>query len=51
MNEIDVMDEVPEEGISFYERPNVERDEIDVGKKVSIGIERISQPELGIGGD
>ncbi len=50
MNEIDVMDEVPQEGISFYERPNVERDQIDVGKKVTIGIERVSQPELGIGG-
>jgi 3-oxoacyl-[acyl-carrier-protein] synthase III len=50
MNEIDVMDEIPEDDVSFYERPNTERQEINVGKKVPIGIERISQPELAIGG-
>ena len=50
MNEINVMDEISEEDVSFYERPNVQRQEIDVGKKVSIGIESVSQPELGIGG-
>ncbi len=50
MSEIDVMDEVPEDDISFYERPNVDRREINVGKKVTLGIERVSRPELGFGG-
>jgi 3-Oxoacyl-[acyl-carrier-protein (ACP)] synthase III C terminal len=50
MSETDVMDEVPAEDVSFYERPNIERQEIDVGKKVPIGIERVFKPELGIGG-
>ncbi len=50
MNEMNVMDEVHEDDISFYERPNIECEEINVGKKVPIGIERVSQPELGIGG-
>jgi hypothetical protein len=50
MNEIDVMDEIPENDVSFYERPNIECEEINVGKKVPIGIERVSHPELGIGG-
>jgi 3-oxoacyl-[acyl-carrier-protein] synthase III len=50
MNEMNVMDEISEEDVSFYERPNVQRQEIDVGKKVSIGIESVFRPDLGMGG-
>lgn len=39
-----------EETMSFYERPGVQVYQVDVGKGVPVGIERISHPEIGIGG-
>jgi len=35
---------------SFYERPGVEVDEIQIGEGVPIGIEQVSNPRVGIGG-
>jgi 3-oxoacyl-[acyl-carrier-protein] synthase III len=35
---------------SFYERPGVRIDSIPIGPGVPIGIERVSNPEIGIGG-
>ena len=34
----------------FYERPGVRVDSIPIGPGVPIGIERVSNPEIGIGG-
>ncbi|MGZ9226380.1 MAG: 3-oxoacyl-[acyl-carrier-protein] synthase III C-terminal domain-containing protein [Anaerolineales bacterium] len=36
--------------VSFFERPNVEKGVIEVGQGVPFGIERVSNPAVGIGG-
>ena len=38
------------EASSFYERPNVKQDTIQIGGGIPFGIEQISNKELGIGG-
>ncbi len=35
---------------SFFDRPGVETDTIDVGQKIPFGIERVNNPLVGIGG-
>ena len=39
-----------EEPVSFYDRPQVHVENIPIGPGVPMGIERVSNPELGIGG-
>ena len=36
--------------ISFYDRPNIEKGIIDVGREIPYGIERVTNPAVGIGG-
>ena len=36
--------------ISFFDRPNIEKGTIDVGKGIPFGIERVTNPSVGIGG-
>jgi 3-oxoacyl-[acyl-carrier-protein] synthase III len=36
--------------VSFFDRPNVERAIIDVAKGIPFGLERVSNPSVGIGG-
>ena len=36
--------------VSFFDRPNVEKDVIQVGQGIPFGIERVSNPAVGIGG-
>lgn len=36
--------------VSFFERPNVEKDVIPVGQGIPFGFERVSNPAVGIGG-
>jgi 3-oxoacyl-[acyl-carrier-protein] synthase III len=36
--------------VSFFERPNVEKGVIQVGQGIPFGIERVSNPSVGIGG-
>ncbi len=43
-------EEVNSEAKSFYERPNVEQDTIQIGGGIPFGIEQVSNKELGIGG-
>ena len=43
-------EEVNSEANSFYERPNVKQDAIQVGGGIPFGIEQVSNKELGIGG-
>ena len=38
------------EASSFYERPNVKQDTIQIGGGIPFGIEQVSNKELGIGG-
>jgi 3-oxoacyl-[acyl-carrier-protein] synthase III len=40
----------PEESGSFFERPEVKKHEIPVGRGVPLGIASVSHPEVGIGG-
>lgn len=35
---------------SFYDRPNVENEIINIGSGIPLGIERVSNPSIGIGG-
>ena len=43
--------EIPvEEPVSFYERPQVHVENIPIGPGIPVGIEQVSNPELGIGG-
>ena len=39
-----------EEPASFYDQPQVEVDQLPIGEGVTVGIERVSNPELGIAG-
>ena len=43
-------EEVNSEANSFYERPNVKQDTIQIGGGMPFGIEQVSNKELGIGG-
>ncbi len=43
-------EEVNSEANSFYERPNVKLDTIQIGGGIPFGIEQVSNKELGIGG-
>ena len=43
-------EEVKSEANSFYERPNVKLDTIEIGGGIPFGIEQVSNKELGIGG-
>jgi len=43
-------DPAAEKDTAFYERPQVHVERIQVGSGVSIGIERVSNPAIGIGG-
>ena len=36
--------------VSFFERPNVEKGIVDVGQGIPFGIERVTNPSVGIGG-
>ena len=36
--------------VSFYDRPNIEKGTIDVGREIPYGIERVTNPAVGIGG-
>ena len=36
--------------VSFFERPNVEKGVIQVGRGIPFGIERVTNPAVGIGG-
>jgi 3-oxoacyl-[acyl-carrier-protein] synthase III len=36
--------------VSFYDRPNIERGTIEVGRGIPFGIERVTNPAVGIGG-
>src|SRR4030067_2856651 len=39
-----------EAGTSFYDHPNVQVERIPIGQGIPLGIERVSNPEIGIGG-
>ena len=45
MNENEIIN-----GTSFFDRPNVQKDVINVANGIPFGIESISNPALGIGG-
>jgi 3-oxoacyl-[acyl-carrier-protein] synthase III len=36
--------------ISFYDRPNIEKGTVNVGRGIPFGIERVTNPSVGIGG-
>ncbi len=36
--------------VSFFDRPNVEKEVIDIGQRIPFGLERVSNPAVGIGG-
>ena len=50
MSENTAPENQPEQAGSFYERPGVRVESIPIGPGVPIGIERVSNPEIGIGG-
>ena len=50
MNEIETTQATPTETGSFFDRSQVQVEEIPVGHGVPLGIERVSNPEVGIGG-
>ena len=50
MNEIEVPQGAPKAPGSFYDRPQVEMEEIAVGPGVALGIEHVSNAAVGIGG-
>jgi len=43
-------EDTDQKAISFYDRPNVEKEMIDIGPGIPFGIERVSNPSVGIGG-
>jgi 3-oxoacyl-[acyl-carrier-protein] synthase III len=43
-------EQIPEAGSTFYNRPQVHIESIPIGRGVPIGIEKVSNPEIGIGG-
>jgi hypothetical protein len=50
MNEADNSGNPSGRTVSFFQRPEVQLESIPVGKGVPLGIERVSNPDLGIGG-
>jgi 3-oxoacyl-[acyl-carrier-protein] synthase III len=50
MNEIETIQATPKTANSFFDRPHVEIEEVSIGPGVPLGIERISNPDIGIGG-
>ena len=42
--------QTPEVVTSFYDHPHVQVDWIPIGQGIPLGIERVSNPEIGIGG-
>ncbi len=50
MSEEKVENQKPSKQNSFFDRPNVQLEEIPVGEGVPFGMELVSRPELGIGG-
>lgn len=47
---MDATDQTTEVQASFYNRPEVQKDEIPIGQGIPFGFEKISNPELHIGG-
>jgi len=43
-------EDTDQKSISFYDRPNVENEVINIGSGIPLGIERVSNPSIGIGG-
>jgi len=50
MNEIATTQAAPTATGSFFDRPHVQVEELPVGPGIPLGIERVSNPEVGIGG-
>ena len=50
MNELETTQATPTASGSFFDRPQVQVEEIPVGHGVPLGIERVSNSEVGIGG-
>jgi 3-oxoacyl-[acyl-carrier-protein] synthase III len=50
MNKIETTQATPTATGSFFDRPLVQVEEIPVGQGIPLGIERVSNPEVGIGG-
>jgi len=50
MDENSILKNAAKAATSFFQRPGVQRTTIPVGGGVPLGIERVSSPELGIGG-
>lgn len=50
INEIGVLKSIPEKIVSFFDRPQVKKIMIPVGKGVPMGVERIFSSKVGIGG-
>ena len=50
MNEIETIQATPTATGSFFDRPHAQVEEIPIGPGVPLGIERVSNPEVGVGG-
>ncbi len=50
MNEIETTQGTPTAAGSFFDRPQVQVEEVQIGQGIPLGIERVSNPEVGIGG-
>src|SRR5512143_1192229 len=50
MNETEITQAAPPTADSFFDRPQVQVEQIPVGPGVPLGIERVSNPTVGIGG-
>jgi len=50
MSNIEIIDQETSVIMPFYDQPQVQIDEIPVGPGIPLGIERVSNPELGIAG-
>jgi hypothetical protein len=50
MNETEMLQDRPKAATSFFDRPQVQIEEIPIGGGTPLGIERVSNPGLGIGG-
>src|SRR5512136_1779979 len=50
MNELEAQQNQSKSAISFFDEPHVQVEEIPIGPGVPLGIERVSNPEVGIAG-
>ena len=50
MNAIETLQAARKAASSFFDRPHVQIEEIPIGRGIPLGIERVSNPEVGIGG-